>query len=143
MENRNGILPADIFTVFARLGFSKYEAMAYATLCACGRLKMRHLAKYSRVPQSKIYDVLGNLEIKGAVVISRVRPKTAESVPLKQIISAGVEQHLQDGQKVLEYVESIQNTEVFKHLYHTRRVALRSNGRLNLPFSGISPKRQS
>jgi len=34
------VLPEDIFTVFVRLGFSKYEASAYATLCACGKMKM-------------------------------------------------------------------------------------------------------
>ncbi len=130
MENTNGILPEDIFTVFSRLGFSKYEAMAYATLCACGRMKMGQLAKYSRIPQSKIYYVLDSLEIKGAVVISRARPLTAESVPLKTIVSLRVKQYLQDTRTVSEYVESIQNTRIFEHLYRTRRIALR---RLALP----------
>jgi len=126
------VLPEDIFTVFARLGFSQYEAMAYATLCACGRLKMGMLAKYSRVPQSKIYDVASSLEDKGAAIVSRTRPAIAESVPLKQIVSARVRQYLDDAQKIAEYVQSIQNTELFKHLYHTRRIALRSNGRASL-----------
>jgi len=57
-----GLLPEDIFSVFERLGFSRYEAKVYATLCACGRLKMGHLAKYSTVPQSKIYLVVESLE---------------------------------------------------------------------------------
>lgn len=127
------LLPEDIFTIFERLGFSKYEAKVYATLCACGRLKMHQLAKYSNVPQSKIYYVIDNLERKKAVIVSRDRPTTAESVPLKLIVSLRVKQYLQDAQRVLDYVESIQNTEVFKHLYHTRRIALRSNGRINLP----------
>ena len=125
-------MPEDIFKVFARLGFSKYEAMAYATLCACGRLKIGELAKYSGVPQSRIYLILSQLEEKGAVVLSKIRPKTAESIPLKQIISSRVRQYLRDAQNIMEYVESIQNTEVFKHLYHTRKIALRSNGRFDL-----------
>ena len=134
MENKmNGILPEDIFTVFKRLGFSKYEAMAYATLCACGKMKMGQLAKYSRVPQSKIYETISNLEEKGAVTISRVRPSTAQSMPLKEIVSSRVKQYLKDAQTVSEYVGSIQNTKVFEHLYRTRRIALRSNGRLSLP----------
>ena len=134
MENKmNGILPEDIFTVFKRLGFSKYEAMTYATLCACGKMKMGRVAKYSRVPQSKIYEVLDSLEIKGAVVISRARPLTAESVTLKEVVSSRVKQFLQDAQAVSQHVESIQHTEVFEHLYRTRRIALRSNGRLSLP----------
>jgi len=131
--NGMSLLPEDIFTVFARLGFNKYEAKAYATLCACGRLKTGQLAKYSSVPQSRIYVVLDSLEMKGAVAVSRVRPATAESLPLKQIVASRVKQYLQDAQKVLEYIDSIQNTEVFKHLYRTRRIALRSNGRLSLP----------
>ena len=129
----NGILPENIFHIFARLGFGMYEAKVYATLCACGRLKIGELAKFSTVPQSRMYDVLDKLETKGAVIVSNIRPKTAESVPLKQIISSTVKQYLQNAQTILEYVESIQNTEVFKHLYHTRRIALRSNGRLSLP----------
>lgn len=128
-----GLLPEDIFSVFGRLGFSKYEAEVYATLCACGRLKMGQLAKYSTVPQSKIYCVVKSLEDKGAIVVSRVWKATAESVPLKQIVAERVREYLRDAQTVREYVESIQNTEAFKHLYHTRRIALRSNGRPTLP----------
>jgi sugar-specific transcriptional regulator TrmB len=133
MENTNGVLPEDIFTVFARLGFSKYEARAYATLSACGKLKMGKLAKYSSVPQSRIYEVTASLEEKGAVTVSRDFPASAESVPLKQIVSSRVKRYLQDAQTVLEYVESIQNTRVFEHLYRTRRASLRVNGRFDLP----------
>jgi sugar-specific transcriptional regulator TrmB len=134
MENNvNGVLPEDIFTVFARLGFSKYEARAYATLSACGRLKMGQLAKYSSVPQSKIYAVADSLEEKGAVILAKDFPATAESITLKQIVSARVKRYLQDAQRVLEYVESIQNTKAFEHLYRTRRASLRINGRFDLP----------
>lgn len=133
MDNTNGILPEDIFTVFSRLGFSKYEAKVYATLCACTKLKMGQLSRYSGVPQSKIYEAVDSLEQKGAVTVSRAFPIAAESVPLKDIVSARVKQYLQDAQKVSEYIQSIQNTDVFRHLYHTRRIALRSNGRLTLP----------
>jgi len=79
------VLPEDIFTVFARLGFSRYEAKAYATLCACGSLKMGELAKYSTVPQSKIYLVVEGLERKHAVVVSRIWKSTAESASFRQI----------------------------------------------------------
>jgi sugar-specific transcriptional regulator TrmB len=133
MENTNGVLPEDIFTVFARLGFSKYEARVYAALSACGKLKMGKLAKYSSVPQSRIYEVTASLEEKGAVTVSRDFPATAESVPLKQTVSSKVKRYLQDAQTVLEYVESIQNTKAFEHLYRTRRAALRMNGRFGLP----------
>ncbi len=127
------LLPEDIFTVFARLGFTRYEAMVYATLSACGSLKMGQLAKYSRVPQCKIYGVIDSLEEKGAVVVSKVQPLTAESVPLKEVVSFRFRQYLSDARKVSGYVESIQNTRAFEHLYRTRKVALRSNGRPSLP----------
>jgi sugar-specific transcriptional regulator TrmB len=127
------VLPEDIFTVFARLGFSKYEAEVYATLCACGRLTMRQLARYSTVPHSKIYSVVEGLERKGAVVVLRTSKAIAESTSLRQIVASRIKQYLRDAQTVSDYVESIQNTEAFKHMYHNRRIALRSNGRLTLP----------
>lgn len=127
------MLPENIFEVFARLGFGAYEAKVYATLCACGRLKIRELSKYSDVPQSKIYEVLDGLEKKDAVVISRSPPTTAESVPVKQVVASRVRQYLRDAERIARYVESIQSTELFKHFYHTQRIALRSNGRLSLP----------
>ena len=131
--NGMSLQPEDVFTAFARLGFSRYEAKVFSTLCACGRLKMRQLAKYSTVPQSKIYAVVDSLEDKGAVVVSRVWTSTAESLPLKQIVSSRIRQYLRDAETISEYVESIQSTDVFKHLYHTGRIALRSNGRLRPP----------
>lgn len=131
--NGMSLLPEDIFAVFGRLGFSRYEAKVYATLCACGRLRMGELAKYSTVPHSRIYGVVDRLEQKGTVVVSRAWTATAESVSLKQIVSARIRQYLQDAHAVSKYVESIQNSEAFKHFYHTRRIALRSNGRLTLP----------
>jgi len=127
------LLPEDIFTVFGRLGFSKYEAEVYATLCACGRLKMRQLARYSTVPHSKIYSVVESLERKGAVVVSRASKAIAESTSLRQIVASRIKQYLRDARTVSDYVESIQNTGAFKHMYHTRKIALRSNGRITLP----------
>jgi len=127
------VLPEDIFTVFARLGFSRYEAKAYATLCACGSLKMGELAKYSTVPQSKIYLVVEGLERKHAVVVSRIWKSTAESASFRQIVASRIKQYLRDAETVSDYVESIRNTEAFKHMHHTRRIALRSNGRFALP----------
>jgi len=70
--------------VFARLGFSRYEAKVYATLCAYGRLKMGKLAKYSSVPQSKIYSVIGCLEekvyLKGGWLDAAEHGKTIQEV---------------------------------------------------------------
>jgi len=103
--NGMSLQPEDVFTAFARLGFSRYEAKVYSTLCACGRLKMRQLAKYSTVPQSKIYAVVDSLEDKGAVVVSRVWTSTAESLPLKQIVSSRIRQYLRDAETISEYVD--------------------------------------
>jgi len=74
-----------------------------------------------------------SLEEKGAVIVSRVWVSTAEAVPLKQIVASRVRQYLRDAEIVSKYVESIQSIDAFKHLYHTGRIALRSNGRLSLP----------
>jgi len=57
------------------LGLPSYQAKAYFSCLVLGRPKAWELARYSSVPQSRIYHVLERLEDKGLVEIEGSRPK--------------------------------------------------------------------
>jgi len=57
------------------LGLSSYEAKVFLALCERGPLDGRSLSKISGVPLGRIYDVLRELESKGAVYVQNSRPK--------------------------------------------------------------------
>ncbi len=58
----------DILTVLTDLGFSDYEARAYAALLRRNPLNGYELARLSQVPRGNIYAVLERLEERSAVV---------------------------------------------------------------------------
>lgn len=58
-----------------RLGLTEYEARAYVTLVEKGPLTANTLSKHSKIPYSKVYDVLSRLEEKGWIIIEGGKPK--------------------------------------------------------------------
>ncbi len=56
------------------LGLTKYEIKAYVALLDQESRTASQISKYSNIPFSKIYDVLGSLERKGWIVKERSRP---------------------------------------------------------------------
>jgi len=55
-------------------GLSQYEARAYVTLIAKGRISASELAYYSELPRTKVYPVLLKLESKKLAMISKSKP---------------------------------------------------------------------
>jgi len=56
------------------LGLTKYEIKAYVALLEQEARTASQISKYSNIPFSKIYEVLGSLERKGWIEIERSRP---------------------------------------------------------------------
>jgi sugar-specific transcriptional regulator TrmB len=56
------------------LGLTEYEVQAYVALVDGGQMPASEISAMSKVPYSRIYDVLGRLEEKGFVQIQRGRP---------------------------------------------------------------------
>jgi sugar-specific transcriptional regulator TrmB len=56
-----------------------------------GRAKVREIARYSSVPESKIYYVLERLEEKGLIEIEEERPKHVKAIPVKELAYRMVE----------------------------------------------------
>ncbi|NWF95309.1 MAG: TrmB family transcriptional regulator [Candidatus Thorarchaeota archaeon] len=57
-----------------QLGLTEYEVQAYVTLVDGGKMAASDISTVSRVPFSRIYDVLGRLEARGFIQVSRGRP---------------------------------------------------------------------
>lgn len=56
------------------LGLTDYETSSYLVLVEGGQMSASEVSLKSRVPYSRIYDVLGRLEEKGFVQVMRGRP---------------------------------------------------------------------
>ncbi|MGQ9468257.1 MAG: TrmB family transcriptional regulator [Nitrososphaerales archaeon] len=56
------------------LGLTKYEIKAYVVLLEQEARTASQISEHSKIPFSKIYEVLGSLERKGWIEIERSRP---------------------------------------------------------------------
>lgn len=56
------------------LGLTEYETAAYLVLVQGGQMAASDVSQKSKVPYSRIYDVLGRLEEKGFIQVQRGRP---------------------------------------------------------------------
>lgn len=71
-----GVSLTDDFAMYLHeMGLSEYEASSYLCLLQIGVATAREVAEGADVPQSRVYDVLDNLESKGFVTIQQGRPK--------------------------------------------------------------------
>ena len=69
------------------LGFTEYEAKAYLALLDESPLSGYKVAQGSGVPRSKIYEVLGGLVRRGAVLVNHGEPVQYAPLPPKELIS--------------------------------------------------------
>jgi len=57
-----------------QLGLTEYETQAYLALVGGGQMGASDISAKSKVPYSRIYDVLGRLEEKQFIIVKRGRP---------------------------------------------------------------------
>lgn len=76
-------MPADIELVasLTRLGFTQYEAQAYAALVGQAALTGAEVGRRASMPPSKVYETLGRLEARGAVLVNRSEPVRYTALP--------------------------------------------------------------
>ncbi|MGY2051639.1 TrmB family transcriptional regulator [Methylobacterium sp. JK268] len=81
-------LSDEILAAMAQLGFGQYEARAYCALLGRPPMNGHEVAKASGVPPSKIYETLGRLGEKGAVLVQRSDPVTYAASPYDAVLEA-------------------------------------------------------
>jgi sugar-specific transcriptional regulator TrmB len=86
-----------------QLGLTEYETNAYLSMIAGGpQMAASDISSKSQVPYSRIYDVLGRLEEKGFITISKGRPTlyTAKSpTEIVQLVRLDLEQRIEAASK--------------------------------------------
>lgn len=81
-------LSDEALAALAQLGFGQYEARAYCALLARSPMNGHEVAKASGVPPSKIYETLGRLAEKGAVLVERSEPVTYAASAYEAVLEA-------------------------------------------------------
>lgn len=99
-----------MFRAVQEIGFTEYETKAYLALLDDSPLSGYRVAQSSGVPRSKIYEVLGGLVRRGAVLVNHGEPVRYAPLSPKELISRRrreMEDSLAAAEKSLErYAES-------------------------------------
>lgn len=90
----------DYTSLLGRLGFSEYEAKAYLALLRHGPSTGYQVAKNSGVPRSRVYDILGKLTTRGAVVVEPGATSDWKAVGPEELLS-GMERNYRETVDVL------------------------------------------
>jgi sugar-specific transcriptional regulator TrmB len=92
--------------ILKTLGFSDYEIRVYTSLLSNQKMSASEISKETRIPQTKIYQVIKKLANKGFVNILPGHPTKFEIAPPKNTLSSVIDE-LEDRRKKL--IEAIQN----------------------------------
>lgn len=71
----------ELIASLTRLGFTQYEAQAYAALVGQAPLTGAEVSRRAGMPPSKVYETLARLEVRGAVLVNRSEPIRYTAVP--------------------------------------------------------------
>lgn len=71
----------EILEILSKFGMNEYESRVYSTMVLLGPTKAGNISKESKVPQSKIYEVLDQLIEKQLVEFLGGRPKEFRAIP--------------------------------------------------------------
>lgn len=71
----------EILEILGKFGMNEYESKVYSTMVLLGPTKAGNISKESKVPQSKIYEVLDQLIEKQLVEFLGGRPKEFRAIP--------------------------------------------------------------
>ena len=92
-----------------QLGLTEYETQAYLALVAGGQMGASDVSTKSKVPYSRIYDVLGRLEEKQFIQIKKGRPTTyiaKAPTEVMRLVRLDWEERLKESSRVV--VEELQ-----------------------------------
>ena len=98
----------EVVELLCGYGLNGSESKVYFALLVTGESKVGQLARKSSVPQSKIYEVLGNLGDKGFVELAdEERPATYKAVSLKGVMEKAIASKNKEIRQLQKNVEKL------------------------------------
>ncbi|MFH1440055.1 MAG: helix-turn-helix domain-containing protein [Candidatus Woesearchaeota archaeon] len=95
--------------ILRKLGFSDYKAKAYMTLLKLKSATPCKVAKHSKIPSSKIYEILGWLYEKGYIVQTSEKPVVYEANNPKYILGSEVKSRMSDLENIKKEINNIKS----------------------------------
>ncbi len=89
------------------IGLNEYEARTYAALSNHGPLPVSSISSYTKIPQSKLYEILNSLQTKTLIESWDSRPKRYKAADLSGIIAKILEEKKQNIVEMERLAESI------------------------------------
>ena len=80
--------------LLSKEGLNKYQRSAYSALLSLREAEVGEIASASKVPESKLYEVLRSLEARGLVHAAFGRPKKYSVVDPKKAFTPGIEKKM-------------------------------------------------
>jgi sugar-specific transcriptional regulator TrmB len=81
-----------IISDLRQFGLNEYESRAYLVLTIYGSSIAAFISEHTKIPSSKVYEVLNTLKSKGLVEVSTSKPKRFKAIDPKCALSNIVEQ---------------------------------------------------
>jgi len=115
------------------LGLGEYESKIYLALLKYGHLTGSDLARASKVPQSKIYEIASCLEKKGFVSVLNLKPRQFRAVEPEKAISTFINSKKENlekaGEDLMKNLKEIKRTRIERpktdeliHIYRGREI---------------------
>ena len=95
----------EIIEEFIKLGFTKYEAMAYLTILREGESYGSEISKKSGIPGAKVYETLDRLVEKGLAYPTSGSPQLYQALPLKDFL----DNKKKEFDRTINFFEKIEN----------------------------------
>lgn len=101
------------------LGWSQYEATAYATLVKDGPMEASDIALRADIPDSRVYSILSGLEEKGCVLKQGRRPAEYDAQHPRYVIQDEQERFIDQSDEVEAKLANAWETERDDNVDHT------------------------
>ena len=85
------MLNQDTILSLKKFGLTEYESRTYLVLNIYGSSIASFISKYTRIPSSKIYDILNSLRAKGMVEVCATKPKKFRAIAPKHALASMIE----------------------------------------------------
>lgn len=101
--------PKEVINILKEFGLGEYEAKAYLALLERGKISARIISEVTRIPYTKIYQVLQNLERFGFIVSISGKPRTHMAVSPEKALEKRVMQIEREHEKENKKRESLKD----------------------------------